>query len=115
MVMTTTIPIPAIAAAPEVIQAGAPDGLLEAVPLLMGFEPADSLVVLGCQPPRVTVALRYDIDLQGHPADDIAAHAVGVLASQDMGILVAVGYGRRTRSTRSSPRSSSRPPGPASP
>ena len=37
MVMTTTIPIPAIAAAPEVIQAGAPDGLLEAVPLLMGF------------------------------------------------------------------------------
>jgi hypothetical protein len=90
MIMTTTA---TIAAEPKVIQARTPEDLLEAVPLLMGFEPANSLVVLGCQPPWMTVTLRYDLDLHGHTAGDIAAHAVGALASQDIGILVALGYG----------------------
>ena len=90
IVMTTTT-----TAGPEVIRVGTPEALLDAIPLLVGFEPADSLVVLGCQPPRdrVSVTLRYDIDLQGQPAADIAAHAVALFASQGVGILVAVGYG----------------------
>ena len=79
------------------IRAGSPAALLAIVPHLLGFMPEASLVVIGTEPPRsrVKVTLRYDLP---DPPDagaiaDIAAHAVGVLGSQGLTEMVAVGYG----------------------
>ena len=79
------------------VSAGTPEDLLDAIPRLIGFEPADSLVVIGCRPPRqrVEVTLRYDLDPDGCHAADVAEHSVGVLSGQAIPVLVAVGYGGR--------------------
>ena len=67
------------------------------MPHLLGFVPQASLVVIGTEPPhdRIKVTLRYDLpDPPGAGvAADIAAHAVGVIGSQRLAALVAVGYG----------------------
>jgi hypothetical protein len=59
--------------------------------------PEASLVVIGTEPPRggVKVTLRYDLpDPSGAGiAADIAAHAIGVLGSQEITTMVAVAYG----------------------
>jgi hypothetical protein len=67
------------------------------VPLLLGFMPEASLVVIGVAAPRdrVRVTLRYDLP---DPPDedviaDLVAHAVSVLGSQQLAAAVAVGYG----------------------
>ena len=71
--------------------------LLAVVPLLLGFMPEASLVVIGVAPPRdrVRVTLRYDLPdpPDADLAADIVAHAVGVLRSQRLTAAVAVGYG----------------------
>lgn len=82
---------------PVTVRAGSPAALLAIVPHLLGFVPEASLVVIGTAPPRdrVKVTLRYDLP---DPPDtalaaDIAAHAAGVIGSQQMTAAVAVGYG----------------------
>jgi hypothetical protein len=59
--------------------------------------PEASLVVIGTEPPcgGVKVTLRYDLpDPSGAGiAADIAAHAIGVLGSQEITTMVAVAYG----------------------
>ena len=84
-------------AEPVRVRAGSPEALLAIVPHLLGFVPRDSLVVIGLQPPNhlIKVTLRYDLpDPPGAGvAEDIAAHAVGVIGSQRLTALVAVGYG----------------------
>ncbi len=79
------------------IRAGSPEALLALVPYLLGFVPRASLVVIGTEPPNhlIKVTLRYDLpDPPGTGvAADLAAHAVGVLESQRLPALVAVGYG----------------------
>jgi hypothetical protein len=79
------------------VQASSPAALLAVVPHLLGFMPASSLVVIGTEPPRsrVKVTLRYDLPdpPDAGAAADIAAHAVGVLGSQRLTEMVAVGYG----------------------
>jgi hypothetical protein len=79
------------------IQADSPAALLAIVPHLLGFVPQASLVVIGTEPPRssVKVTLRYDLpDPPGAGvAADIAAHAVGVVGSQRLTAVLAVGYG----------------------
>ena len=88
---------PTSQADPVRVQAGSPAALLAVVPHLLGFRPESSLVVIGTQPPRsrVKVTLRYDLP---DPPDagavaDIAAHAIGVLGSQGLTEMIAVGYG----------------------
>src|ERR1700729_3634928 len=82
---------------PVQVQAGSPESLLAIVPPLLGFAPQASLVVIGMEAPhdRIKVTLRYD--LPNPPGAgvsvDIAAHAVGVIGSQGLATLVAVGYG----------------------
>jgi hypothetical protein len=75
----------------------APAGLLAAIPRLVGFHPASSLVIIGTQPPqgKITVTLRYDLPDPPDPrhAAQIAAHAAGALALAHAGEAVAVGYG----------------------
>jgi hypothetical protein len=79
------------------IQVGTPATLLATIPYLLGFVPEASLVLIGTVSPasRVKVTLRYDLpDPPGAGvAADIAAHAVGVLRSQELTTTVAVGYG----------------------
>ena len=76
---------------------GSPGELLAVVPHLLGFVPQASLVVIGTAPPRdrIKVTLRYDLpDPPGAGiAADIAAHAVGVIGSQRLTAMTAVGYG----------------------
>jgi hypothetical protein len=82
---------------PVTVRAGSPAALLAIVPHLLGFVPEASLVVIGTAPPRdrVKVTLRYDLPDPPDTAlaSDIAAHAAGVIGSQQMTTAVAVGYG----------------------
>ncbi len=79
------------------ISAGSPESLLAIVLHLLGFVPQGSLVVIGTEAPhdRIKVTLRYDLpDPPGAGVSaDVAAHAAGVLGSQGLATLVAVGYG----------------------
>ncbi len=79
------------------IRIGSPASLLAIVPQLLGFEPRDSLVVLGAEPPRGRVRLTVRFDLPRTPdlalADEIARRAMGVLVAQGFQTGVAVGYG----------------------
>lgn len=79
------------------IRIAGPAALLAAVPVLLGFDPGKSMVVVGTEPPRaeVRLTLRYDLP---DPADaklaaEIAQHAASVLAAQRIERAVAVGYG----------------------
>ncbi|MGH3255097.1 MAG: DUF4192 domain-containing protein [Streptosporangiaceae bacterium] len=80
-----------------VVQAGSPTALLAVVPHLLGFVPDLSLVVIGTTPPRdrIRVTLRYDLPdpPDADLAEDIAAHAAGVLGAQRLPAAMAVGYG----------------------
>src|ERR1700729_3596636 len=83
-----------------IVKVDSPTALLAVIPHLLGFVPQASLVVLGTEPPndRVKVTLRYDLpDPPGAGiAADIAEHAVGVLGSQRLATMMAVGYGPET-------------------
>jgi len=76
------------------IRIGSPASLLAVVPVLLGFEPDDSMVVIGVGQPgaEVRLTLRYDLpDPELAPA--VAAHAMSVLTAQRIQTAVAVGYG----------------------
>ena len=76
------------------IRIGSPAGLLAVVPALLGFEPDNSMVVLGTDRPGtdVKVTLRYDLTGPGL-AGAVAGHAASVLIAQGIHAAVAVGYG----------------------
>ena len=63
------------------LRAGSPGSLLAVIPVLLGFHPADSMVVVGANPSgRVQVTFRYDLP---EPPDTtaatkIATHAAGI-------------------------------------
>jgi Domain of unknown function (DUF4192) len=81
----------------HVVRVKSPATLLTVIPHLLGFQPQASVVILGCAPPRdrVRVTLRYDLpDPQDEDlATEIADHAVGVIGSQQLTAMMAVGYG----------------------
>jgi hypothetical protein len=86
------------AAAPERrVRIGSPTALLAVVPVLLTFQPARSVVVIGTEPPRSEVRLTLRYDLPDPPDDQFAAalagHALDVLAAQGLTEAVAVGYG----------------------
>src|SRR5206468_6873842 len=99
-----SVPESALTADPESAQVrvcpGSPAELLAIVPHLLGFVPQVSLVLMGTEPPRgrIKVTLRYDLpDPPGAGvAADIAAHAVGIVGSQHLEAMTAVGYGTET-------------------
>ena len=84
---------------PVQLRADSPEALLAIVPLLLGFMPRTSLVLVGTERlgDRIKVTLRYDLpDPPGAGiAANLAEHAIGVLGSQQLTALVAVGYGSR--------------------
>jgi Domain of unknown function (DUF4192) len=78
-----------------------PLSVLAIVPHLLGFLPESSVVVIGtdAQQGRVRVTLRYDLPERpdGGLAEDIAEHAISVLAAQHLAAAVVVGYGPQER------------------
>jgi Domain of unknown function (DUF4192) len=81
----------------RVVRVGSPGDLLALVPNLLGFTPADSVVVIGAEPSRgrVRLTLRFDLPPAPDPAlaDELARHAMAVLVAQGFTTGVAVGYG----------------------
>jgi Domain of unknown function (DUF4192) len=63
-----------------------PACLLSVIPHLLGFQPVNSLIIIGTEPPshKAKVTLRYELpdppDLRA--ADEIIRHATGILATQ---------------------------------
>jgi hypothetical protein len=94
-------PDPAISIEPGAgkrrIRAGSAADLLAIIPHLLGFEPANSLVVIGTRPPdgRVIVTFRYDLPDPPDPdvTADITTHAIETLTRQRAETTLAVGYG----------------------
>ena len=84
------------AALPRVRVSG-PADILAVVPHLMGFHPRLSFVVIGATGARRRVELGFRYDLPDPPAagaaDEIADHAVTVLAQRGAGTVIGIGYG----------------------
>jgi len=79
------------------VRIGSPDALLAVVPWLLEFEPSNSMVVVGTEPPRAQVRITLRYDLPDPPDARVAAamarHAASVLAAQGINSASAVGYG----------------------
>jgi hypothetical protein len=79
------------------VRIGSAEGVLAVVPHLLGFRPADSLVMLGIGGPhaRIRLAFRYDLPdpSDDEVAADIAEHASSVLRRQHLAMAIVVGYG----------------------
>ncbi len=79
------------------VRLSSPADVLAVVPHLLGFHPSRSFVVIGARGPRTRVELGFRYDLPDPPdaaaADDIAKHAVAVLAHRRITTVIAVGYG----------------------
>ncbi len=77
---------------PPLLQLRSPHDVIAAVPYLLGFHPADSLVAIGSDGPRGSCALRVDL-----PPDDqldaAAEQIAGLLVANDFPRAVLVGYG----------------------
>jgi len=79
------------------VKVGSAEGVLAVVPHLLGFHPANSLVVLGISGPhgRIRLAFRYDLPEppDGSLSADIAAHASAVLDREHLTVAIVIGYG----------------------
>jgi hypothetical protein len=80
-----------------------PTDLLAAVPYLLGFHPADSVVVVGLSGTRVVFTARADLPPPEMPPDQAVALAdqLGeVLAGQRVEVALIIGYGEGSAVTR---------------
>jgi len=79
------------------VKVGSADGILAVVPHLLGFHPAESLVLLGIGGPHARIRLAFRYDLPDPPeeglAADIAEHAATVLGREHLTMAIAIGYG----------------------
>lgn len=79
------------------VKIGSPGSVLAVIPLLLGFHPAQSLVVLGVGGPRGRIRMTFRYDLPDPPdraiAAEIAAHAAAVLRGQEAEVAIMAGYG----------------------
>ncbi len=79
------------------VKVGSADGILAVVPHLLGFHPANSLVVLGIGGPHARIRLAFRYDLPEPPEEglsaDIASHATTVLRREHLTMAVVIGYG----------------------
>jgi hypothetical protein len=69
-----------------------PQDVISAIPYLLGFHPADSLVAVGCGGPRGTCAMRFDLPHRGQAAP-AGEHLASVLARNEFTIVLLAGYG----------------------
>jgi hypothetical protein len=82
---------------PEPVGIDSPAAMLAVVPQLLGFTPANCLVIVGGRGPRqrIELTLRFDLPDPPHQATAraIANHVVSVLAGQEFTTAVVIGYG----------------------
>jgi hypothetical protein len=76
-----------------------PADLIAAVPYLLGFHPADSLVVVALRGRRIVFAARADLPGPGDDPLDPTAHLAGVIARQGAESATVLGYGDAPRVT----------------
>ena len=83
---------------PLKVRISSPTAVLAVIPVILGFDPGGSIVVLGMEPDtrEVHVVLRYDVPDPAVPAlgEMLAEDAISLLSAQRIGTAVAVGYGR---------------------
>ena len=89
---------------PPVLRLRSPHDVIAAVPYLLGFHPADSLVAIGADGPDGTCAMRMDLPPgerePGHAPQDVAdtaEHLAGLLTRHRFRHAVLVGYGPAQR------------------
>ncbi|MBX7269701.1 DUF4192 domain-containing protein [Micromonospora sp. Llam7] len=75
-----------------------PADLIAAVPYLLGFHPADSVVVVALSGSRITFAARGDLPGEGDPHEP-AGHIAAVTAQQGADSATVIGYGTAARVT----------------
>ncbi|WP_254909768.1 DUF4192 domain-containing protein, partial [Micromonospora sp. NBS 11-29] len=76
-----------------------PADLVAAVPYLLGFHPADSVVVVAVRGQRVVFAARGDLPEPGTDPGPAAGHLAQVVARQDADAATVIGYGPAARVT----------------
>ncbi|NBE82282.1 DUF4192 domain-containing protein [Micromonospora rubida] len=76
-----------------------PADLIAAVPYLLGFHPADSVVVVAMRGRRIIFAARADLPGPGDDPLDPATHLAGVIARQGAESATVLGYGDASRVT----------------
>ncbi|WP_320068275.1 DUF4192 domain-containing protein [Micromonospora sp. RTGN7] len=76
-----------------------PADLIAAVPYLLGFHPADSMVVVALRGRRIVFAARADLPGPGDDPLDPAAHLADVIARQGAESATVLGYGDAPRVT----------------
>lgn len=72
-----------------------PADVVSAIPYLVGFHPADSVVVLGCGGTDGAYAIRLDLTAQ----DALVEHIAGLVARRDSADVILAGYGPGDRVT----------------
>ncbi|MDA0564891.1 DUF4192 domain-containing protein [Streptomonospora sp. S1-112] len=96
-------PGPTAPLAPAVLTLSSPADIVAAVPYLLGYHPADTLVVLGLRggTPRLHTLFRCDLGehVLGHPLE-AARHLVTGLRADHCGTALIVGYGPAADITR---------------
>src|SRR5206468_2256514 len=75
------------------ISVRSPGELVDATPYVIGFHPADSLVVLGIEDDRVFFGARHDLP---PPDGDDIVHLAAVVAAQRPPSIVLLAYGPPT-------------------
>lgn len=76
-----------------------PASIIEAVPYLLGFVPADSLVLIGIRDRRVTVAARVDLDTLNDPNTPTDLMSALASTAESSGV-IAITYGERAAAAR---------------
>ncbi|MFG1676239.1 DUF4192 domain-containing protein [Micromonospora sp. NPDC049282] len=76
-----------------------PADLVAAVPYLLGFHPADSVVVVAVRGRRVVFAARGDLPDPGTDPGPVARHLAQVVVRQDADAATVIGYGPAARVT----------------
>lgn len=84
---------------PARLSVRSPADMVAAVPYLLGFHPADSVVVVAVRGRRVVFAARGDLPAPGADPGPAARHLAQVVAQQDADAATVVGYGPAARVT----------------
>lgn len=84
---------------PARLSVRSPADMVAAVPYLLGFHPADSVVVVAVRGRRVVFAARGDLPAPGADPGPAARHLAHVVARQDADAATVVGYGPAARVT----------------
>jgi Domain of unknown function (DUF4192) len=81
----------------DVVKATSPADVLGILPFVLGFHPAESLVVVALDGPRSRIGLTIRVDLPpvGDPVDDVAADVVGALTRNRVREVLLVAYAIR--------------------